>query len=87
MFFRNLLNILEKLSGSPLENDSFLENFIKKLKYPLRFSYVNWKVFAEILNPHWFVAQTRKILPLGFLNSCRFIRAFQEAMKGTLLPI
>ena len=50
-----------------------IENW-KKSIFPLRFLYVNFKIFSTNFNPQWFLAQTRKDLPLGFLNSFRIIK-------------
>ena len=44
--------------------------------FPLRFLYVNFKIFSTNINSYWFFRQTRKCLPLGFLNSIRIIKDF-----------
>ena len=48
----------------------------EKVNFPLRFLYVKFKIFSTNFKPHWFVAQTRKNLPLGFLNSFSIIKDF-----------
>ena len=47
-----------------------------KVNFPLRFLYVNFKIFSTNFNTYWFLAQTRKNLPQGFLNSIRIINDF-----------
>ena len=51
------------------------------------FSYGNSKIFLKILNPRWFLSQTRWSLPIGYFISFRFMRDFQESMKTPLIPI
>ena len=58
-----------------------------KVNFPLRFLYVNFKLFSRISNLNWFFAQTRKILPLGFLISFRIIIDFQHSKTFALIFI
>ena len=56
-----------------------LEDWIEngyKVNFPLRFLYVYFKIFSTNFNSCWFLAQTRKNLPLDFLNSFRIIKDF-----------
>ena len=55
--------------------EEWIENG-SKVNFPLRFLYVNFKFFSTNFNSYWFLAQTRKNLPLGFLNSIRIINDF-----------
>ena len=61
---------MTKALEDPIENWS-------KIKFPLRFSYVNLKVFSKISNPIWILAQTRKKFAAEFLISFRIIKDFQ----------
>ena len=38
----------------------------EEVNFPLRFLYVTFKIFSTNFNLRWFLAQTRKNLPLGF---------------------
>ena len=49
---------------------------MEKRHFPLRFLYVNFKRFSTNFNSYWFLAETHKNLPLGFLNSFRIIKDF-----------
>ena len=55
--------------------EEWIENG-SKVNFPLKFLYVNFKIFSTNFNSYWFLAQTRKNLPLGFLNSFRIIKDF-----------
>ena len=46
-----------KMTEVRIENGS-------KVNFPLRFLYVNFKIFSTNFNSYWFLAQTRKNLPL-----------------------
>ena len=59
----------------------------KKINFPLRFLYGNFKIFSKISNLNWFFGQTRKILLQGFLISFRFIIIFQNSNKIALIFI
>ena len=59
----------------------------KKITFPLRFLYVNFKIFSQISNLNWFFAQKRKILPLAFLIYFRIIKDFQNSIKFALIFI
>ena len=48
----------------------------ENVNFPLRFLYVNFKIFSTNFKSYWFVAQTRKNLQLSFLNSFRIIKDF-----------
>ena len=50
-----------------------IENGLK-VNFPLRF--VNYKIFSTNLNSYWFLAQTRKYLPICFLISFIIIKDF-----------
>ena len=47
-----------------------------KVTFQLIFLYVNFKIFSTNFNSYWFLAKTRKNLPLGCLNSFRIIKDF-----------
>ena len=53
----------------------------KKINFPLRFLYVNFKILSKFSNLNLFFAQTRKNLQLGFLISFRIIKDFQNSLK------
>ena len=55
--------------------EDVIENGFKK-NFPLRFSYVNLKIFSKNFTLHWFLAQMRKYLQQGFLNTFSPIKAF-----------
>ena len=57
----------------------------RKITFPLRFWYVNYKIFSKISRINWFFAQTRKNLSLGFVISFRFITDFQNSIKIALI--
>ena len=63
------------------------EKMGKKINFPLRFVYVNFKIFSKISNLKWSFAKTRKTLPLGFLISFRIIKDFQNSIKLALICI
>ena len=48
----------------------------EKVNFPLRFLYVNFKIFSKNFNSYWFLAETRKNFKLPFLNSFRIIKDF-----------
>ena len=58
-----------------------------KINFPLRFLYVNFKIFSKISNLNWFFTQTCKNLSLGFLFSFIIIKAFQNSIKIALILI
>ena len=49
-----------------------------KINIPLRLSYVQSKTFSKLSNLNCFLAQTRNILPLGFLISFKLLRIFKK---------
>ena len=55
--------------------EEWIENG-SNVNFPLRFLYVNFNIFSTNFNSYWFLAQKRKNLPLGFLNSIRIINDF-----------
>ena len=59
----------------------------QKVNFPLRFEYVNFKIFSENFNLQWLLAQTRKNLALGFLIPFRIIKDFRQPIKYTLMFI
>ena len=61
------------------------EKMGKKINFPLRFLYINFKIFSTNFNSHWFIAQTLKDLALGFLISFRIIKDFQNSIKFALM--
>ena len=44
-------------------------------------------MFSQNFNLHWFLAQTFKNLPLGFLISYRIIKEFHSSIKRILIFI
>ena len=64
-----------ELSKMTEVREEWIENG-SKINFPLRFLFVNFKIFSTNFNSYWFLAQTRKKLPLGFLNSIRIINDF-----------
>ena len=45
---------------------------------------VNFKIFSKKFNFHWFLAQTRKDLPLDLIISFRIFKDFQKSIKFAL---
>ena len=67
-YFREVYK-MKKVQGDGMENG-------KEVHFRLRFSYLNFKIFSKLFNLHWFMAQTRKNWPLGFLITFRIIKEF-----------
>ena len=58
-----------------------------KSQFSIEIFVCKFKMFSKNFNVHWFIAQTRKNLPQGFVITFRIIKEFHPIIRPSLIFI